>query len=92
MQQETDNIAYLTNYVEALEDFLRGDNISDRFAKRIINPSNVTRHLIAEERQQLNIEIAAINARIEKIKKYKREKDMEEYAKQLWINHAVVKV
>jgi hypothetical protein len=91
MQQETDNIAYLTNYVEALEDFLRGDNISDRFAKRIINPSNVTRHLIAEERQQLNIEIAAINARIEKIKKYKREKDMEEYAKQLWTNHAVVK-
>ena len=91
MQQETDNIAYLTNYVEALEDFLRGDNISDRFAKRIINPSNVTRHLIAEERQQLNIEIAAINARIEKIKKHKRERDMEEYAKQLWINHAVVK-
>jgi uncharacterized protein YPO0396 len=85
---EQDNIAYLTNYVEALEDFLRGDNISDKFAKRIINPSNVTRHLIAEERQQLNIEIAAINERIAKIKKRQREKDMEEYGRQLWINPA----
>jgi uncharacterized protein YPO0396 len=89
MQQ--DNIAYLTNYVEALEDFLRGDSISDKFAKRIINPSNITRHLIAEERQQLNIEIAAINERIAKIKKRQREKDMEEYGRQLWINPAVVK-
>jgi len=86
MQQ--DNIAYLTNYVEALEEFLKADNISDKFAKRIINPSNITRHLIAEERMQLNIEIASIKERIENIKKYKRERDMIEYAKQLWINPA----
>lgn len=89
MQQ--DNIAYLTKYVEGLEDFLKGDNISDKWAKVVINPQNLSRHLIAEERQQLNIEIAAIKERIEKIKKRQREKDMEEYGKQLWINPAVVK-
>lgn len=89
MQQ--DNIAYLTKYVEGLEDFLKADNISDRFAKRIINPSNVVRHLIAEERQQLNIEIAAIKERIEKIRKKQREKDMEEYGRSLIINPAIIK-
>ena len=86
-----DNIAYLTKYVEGLEDFLRADNISDRWAKTRVQSTNLSRTLRFDEKQAINIEIAQIKERIIEIRLSNRMEAVFQYGKDLIIKPAIVK-